>query len=211
MHFNDVIYRDFMEIGNNIVNFSTVKTDPVAAGTSYDNYESLILRFKEELNVESWNDDLPNLTERFIKLFPYTIQIEQSNPFYDTDLVVFDDDFDGILPLNGIKKNEFDEINEYYKQVMSGKTRIKFIKNGIPLTNIDDPDMIKTAECFKKLFTRSVGREILIKTIKLNSDLNLQFDLTPGFEPGLKNNIMYFDVNYNRMGVYTIKTHQENI
>lgn len=92
-----------------------------------------------------------------LKLIP----LDKSDPFFDTDLVVFRDDYTGILPLNGIKESKLKEIKDYLDAFQNDQTKFKF--------NDSDPALKQPMyDAFKLLLTRRLGRELLFKLEKLD-------------------------------------------
>lgn len=57
------------------------------------------------------------------KLEEETIELPSDHPFYDTDLLVFNDNYEGVLPLTGIRKTEFKEITELFQKICQGPSR----------------------------------------------------------------------------------------
>lgn len=90
-----------------------------------------------------------------IKLIP----LDESDPFFDTDLIVFEDSYTGILPLNGIKIGKLKEIKTYLESFQNDKTKFNF----------KDAESLKQPvyEALKLLLTRRLGRDLIFKLEKL--------------------------------------------
>lgn len=109
---------------------------------------------------EEWDINLPNLREKLAEICPAHLQPDENHPFFGSDLVVFIDSYKGLLPLNGIRKSEFNEITKIYQDILGNKSCFAF--------EMDDLDKDLFAENLQMLLTRPKGRE-LISTFINNS------------------------------------------
>jgi hypothetical protein len=99
-----------------------------------------------------------------------TILIPSDSRFAKTDLIVFSDDVQKDLPLNGINKAEFNKMEQLAEEIFSGKAKIK-IDPEHPQFQQDAEEYIIT------LLTRPLGRK-LIKKVMENDDIkSLRIDL----------------------------------
>lgn len=82
------------------------------------------------------------------------VEIKPDSPFYDTDLVVFKEAYQGRMPLNGISEKNFLLMERLYSLICMGDSYIKFEAF---------PDNRFIFEQIKLLLTRSIGREMLTR------------------------------------------------
>lgn len=104
-------------------------------------------RFKDP-ETEDFND-IEGIQEVYAEMRPIPID----NPFADTDLILFADDYTGQMPLNAIKESELNKAVHFYHNIIQNKGA--FIVKG--------SDVFKNA-CFEGLrilMTRRLGRELL--------------------------------------------------
>jgi hypothetical protein len=80
----------------------------------------------------------------------------KSSVLYDTDLIVFRDDYKGELPLNGIKHKDFKNLEHLYLDIINGKTCIEFDREAL-----SDHFCDGVLRDFKILLMRPAGREII--------------------------------------------------
>lgn len=80
--------------------------------------------------------------------------LPKDSNFSDTDLVILEDSFHGLMPLNGIKNKDFNEIESLYNSIKAGRSKIQ----------CNDDSII---ECIRILLTREIGRK-LIKTLHVS-------------------------------------------
>lgn len=106
---------------------------------------------------EDWDSDFPNFREKIVHICPPELQTSESEPFYNTDLIIFRDDFKGLMPLNGIKKREYEQIKQIYDDILNGRTFFKF--------DLDDMTKKSFAADLKTLLTRQKGRDIILALI----------------------------------------------
>lgn len=142
----------------------------------------------------------------------HTIPISENNPFYDTDLVVFSNEYKGNLPINGIKEDDFllisTRINELKETNKTGSLSI----------NKTNPENIHRWERKKNLLiqditwlcARNTGREIV--HFLINSENKVEIDVMtqspPQVFPGFNIQIGYNPDHKAFLGVYENKTQQ---
>lgn len=85
-------------------------------------------------------------------------EISQNNPFYGSDLIVYTDTYYGPLPTNGIYQKDFSNITALYNQIANNKTPIT-IHGSFGF-------QVHVLSAFKKLMTRSLGRELIYNILK---------------------------------------------
>lgn len=91
------------------------------------------------------------------KLDAQTIPIQEDDPFYATDIIIFKNNYSGHLPLNGIKEFEYKMAKELYTAIINNETNIQ-----IPCyLNEKEKAFIFSDICL--LLTRKAGRELLEK------------------------------------------------
>lgn len=104
--------------------------------------------------IENYDDDFCDLQK---------INSPEDILFKKTDLILFSDDFEGILPLNGIRHKEYIEIKKIIDEIASGHSKIC----------IDPATLQKFQQSVLMditiLLTRALGRE-LIKQLLTRSD-----------------------------------------
>lgn len=132
------------------------------------------------------------------KLESLILPIPPENPFHKTDLIVFQNDYKGMLPLNGIYAKDLEEITHIYQQIDD-------YEGGIKLSLLDDvsdtgvPFKEFVLDCIRKLLTRPTGRKIFseiiarkirvwIQPTKTNSQLRV-YDNDPTL------NELYFNIH----------------
>lgn len=139
------------------------------------------------------------LKASFHELASQFIMIPHDHLFAGSDLVIFPDSYVGLLPLNGIKRLEFDEISSLYKNIVDGKT--KFLihdenKNKVEFKN-------KFDEVIKTILTRNLGRQLIRKVLdhshfeKIYIKMGASWELTldrKGIVP-LPSCVIYADFN----------------
>lgn len=104
---------------------------------------SLPYEFEEDIEAD--------FTLPFVSISPDSI-------FANTDLIVFQDDFKGVLPLNGIKKSELLDMEKLARSIFAGEKNIK-----IDFKNPKYKEQIQND--ILTLLTRPMGREIIKKII----------------------------------------------
>lgn len=109
----------------------------------------------KEISSDALDVTLPVIPNYFLK------EENKNNPFKGTDLIVFEDNYKGKLPLNGVKESELKEAVALYNDICSGK---KFVIDG----SQDFIDKVK--DNIKLLLTRRLGRE-LFKTLNQRASL----------------------------------------
>lgn len=88
-----------------------------------------------------------------------SVPISSQSVFANTDLIIFKDDFKGILPLNGIKEKELIESENLLNSILAGKKNIKIDERSQEFS-----DEIKG--CFVTLMTRPIGRNLIRKVVQ---------------------------------------------
>lgn len=103
-------------------------------------------------------------TELTTHIISNTIDISSNNPFYESDLIVFKDDYQGAIPLNGILEKDFILISGKINDLKNmGKT------DGIEIKKERDVKSKRVRvrrskamiEAFTQLCTRQIGRDLL--------------------------------------------------
>lgn len=113
---------------------------------------------------DKYRESPSSLDEEFmgVDLSEFASPLPKTSIFADTDLVLWKDDFNGVPPLNAIKKNEFKEIEKLAEDIFAGNSKIKI--------DTEDAQFQKDAQLYiKTLLTRSVGRQLLRKVINNSS------------------------------------------
>ena len=103
-----------------------------------------------------------------LKIKKMILQMEPDDPFIDTDLVIFKDEYTGHLPLNGIKESDFIAIKKFYEDFINGNTKFS-VQNDTQKENFKE----LVNECVKRLLTRKAGREILYSVQNSNDIKNI--------------------------------------
>lgn len=120
----------------------------------------------------------PIIDEHLInRIFKFIIPKDENDPFYNTDLVVFKDSYNGHLPLNGIRETEFNEIKKFYCDLEQDKTIFKITGDKIFKE--------KLFQGIKSLLTRSPGREIFFECLKRTDPIFIQESQTSSATIGL--------------------------
>lgn len=114
------------------------------------------LHEKEAKALNSTEDtDLDEISELFENTFknPASRMNISEQQFKKTDLIVFKDDYEGLLPLNGIRETEFKKTIQLYNAICLGKTCV----------NIEgDKQFCKTIKKnILKLLTRRLGWDLI--------------------------------------------------
>lgn len=99
-----------------------------------------------------------------IDLQDFASPLPKTSMFADTDLVLINDDFNGVLPINGIKLSELKKAEEMAQAIFSGVGRIK-------IANENQQFEKEVQGNIKSLLTRVIGRE-LIKTVMNNKEIS---------------------------------------
>ncbi len=104
---------------------------------------------------------LEHINSQLNKASPsFVCPIPSSNPFYDTDLVMYENSYQGTLPVNGIYQKDLNKIAVLYNQIAEGKTPITI--------NGSFGFQLYVLTAFKKLLTRAYGRELIYSILKPN-------------------------------------------
>lgn len=122
----------------------------VNAKTLKDTGQKLIENIKKTPDIEEFEDD-----EFKIEKLPI-MNMPTNSSFSNTDLIIFEDDFKGNLPINGIKKSEFDKIEKLFEKIKANQTSIEIVRN-------DEHFPYQIEESIKLLLTRAVGRNLLFQ------------------------------------------------
>ena len=98
-----------------------------------------------------------------------------NSEFKDTDLIVFNDDYQGPMPINGIKKTDLIEIEKILDSIQKGVSKIQISQgnDNYPLVMRD----------IKMLLTREIGRKI----IKILHSSKLPINILPQESNRLRN------------------------
>ncbi len=136
-------------------------------------------------NGYSLLEDMKKKIEEVIPSF--ILQTPTNSFFYHTDLVIYKNDYCGHLPINGIRHEEFLDINRLFNRIVRGQTKL------IPLGSPHFKLTVNLA--IGKLLTRSIGRQLLKSII----------------EPRFKNNIQNSaSVQLNRFNIFITENHEES-
>jgi len=100
-----------------------------------------------------------------------TVFISKDNPFYSTDLIVFKNDYKGVLPLNGILEKDFEKVSKIYNNIKNNHSFFKF--------NEEEKSQGSVLDYTLKLLTRPIGRELILQLIE--SDESIFIELGEGF------------------------------
>lgn len=95
--------------------------------------------------------------------------------FANTDLVILRDDFEGGIPLNGIKESEFHQIEELFNKITANQTPIKIIRN-------DEHFPLQIEKALKLLLTRAIGRDLIYQILNHPSTQELGLPIFEGNE-----------------------------
>lgn len=101
-------------------------------------------------------DDSSDYEIEFTPLSFHFSEIPSDSPFADTDLILMDDVDYRLMPVNGIKKTEFKETEELFKQIQNGTAKLQ-----IDPTDQEFFDLV--AQDIKILLTRKIGRKLITK------------------------------------------------
>lgn len=123
---------------------------------------------------EDIDDQMAEEMEGFFSL--YQKEMPPDSPFIDTDLVIFDDQYKGKMPLNGIKEKDLKKITEKYKEICSDQSNIKIDKSDSEFLNQIQKEI-------KTLLTREVGRELILKLTQEKEELSIKKDKQTGIDP----------------------------
>lgn len=117
---------------------------------------------ENEIFTEGRSDQgLENLQGQIELACPKHLQLKESDPFFGENLLVFKDDYKGLMPLNGIRKSELDEFQNYYEKIFSGATPFVFEEDGKNLLEDSNNETLKLIKKdIKSLMTRKTGRAI---------------------------------------------------
>jgi len=129
------------------------------------------LKFKatdKNINLQNFKDDSNDLDvemeeELSLKLEEKIVQIPKDSAFFNSDLVVFKDDINIKMPVNGILESEFKKIENIYQKIVNNSSCFKFSSS-----DEDFNQMIK--DSILTLLTRSIGRKVIEKIIHSYAD-----------------------------------------
>lgn len=120
-----------------------------------------------------------------------TIPIEKTSPFYYSDLIVVEDNYNGPMPLNVIHKSDFEKAATFYEEIITKKTVLE----------IEGPAYFQCIilSSIQKLLTRELTRTFLEKILK---------PLKPNFFMRLITSVPY---NYTIRILPSLSKSEENI
>lgn len=112
-----------------------------------------------------------------------TLPMPADNLFQGTDLVIFRDSYNGVLPLNGIKLAEFNQITQLVVDIYEGRTKFSFGGD-------EEYKKIAMANIIV-LLTRRLGRQLFQEL--LNKDSIRRIEINP---PPATSSRVYEGMNY---------------
>jgi hypothetical protein len=119
------------------------------------NKEIYAISLEKYRELDGVKDGFEQELEKFSK---WLVPISEASPLKESKLVVFDDNFTGMLPLNGITQTDFKKWEIIYEQIINNQTPIRFEK--------DDPDFQKSLhQAFLMIISRPMGRREIEKII----------------------------------------------
>ena len=125
------------------------------------------------LKPNTKHSTLGKVGKHFVKLIDKCTKLPTDH-FSDTDLLIYPKDWEGILPLNGIKQNEYDRIYQLYVDLQSGKGTFQ-------IEGSDDFKKMIIDEGFKKIVLRAPGREVIFLLMEAGPDK--QIHIKPTTQP----------------------------
>lgn len=104
-----------------------------------------------------------------------TVPIENNNIFFGTDILVFKQSYQGTMPTNGIKENDFKQISLLLDKLKKNGKIKKLIINTSDLDNIKEKEFFKKEiiEMITMLCTRNAGREIVLQLIQAKKRIEI--------------------------------------
>lgn len=159
-------------------------------------FEEHARRFAATLGIPSDDRHVP--FDRLKKSIDRTVKnsiskpsdINPSSPFVDTDLVIFVDNYNGEVPLNGIKRSDFNVLEAFYGRLISNQTIIK-----VEGSHSFRTDLMKI---FRDILSNEVGREFLYRLCKETTKKLIIKAVTPTFPT----NCTIPNENYNEVTIY---------
>ncbi|MDF2549836.1 MAG: hypothetical protein K0S07_903, partial [Chlamydiales bacterium] len=107
--------------------------------------------------LQASHPEVPSLSEVDLPegLFEeHLLAIPEDNPFFSEDLLLFEDSYRGLLPLNGVRVQDLEEASAFYQALSKDATSFQIPK--------EDPLFFDYALLqFRKLLTRAEGRALL--------------------------------------------------
>jgi ankyrin repeat protein len=117
---------------------------------------------KEAIQNKEWEDHFTKTGfDQMLAL--WTVPIPKDSLLKGLDLIIFKDDFPGNLPLNGIRKTDFDQWNHKYEEICQNRTRLKIVGN--------DAFRQQMLRAIETMISRRLGRNLLDKVIFEKSKL----------------------------------------
>lgn len=89
--------------------------------------------------------------------FPFVSSLSKDHPFYDTDLIVFKDDYKGPMPINGIYQTELNKIEKLFSDIYFNNTILK-IEDSLGFR-------VDVLKAIRKLLTRKAGRDLIYSLV----------------------------------------------
>lgn len=148
------------EIENPLLLHPEVKINPKITKFAY---EKILQQFQELPDEPDMNAEQIDIISKALDSF--ILPMSRNSAFYDTDLIVINESFQGTLPLNGIKQSQLDLIENIFTSICDGKEKFQIL-----IKETGDPFKTDVEEMIKKLLTRNIGRK-LIQAVLRNDDL----------------------------------------
>lgn len=128
-----------------------ISTEQLSQTAPNKDLPELFKKLKHAITENREDTALKQKLEDFIdnKLLP----VPPDSPFFSTDLVIFKDDYKGMLPLNGVTLSQYKNIVLALQKIAENKTNINIEGNPQFQT--------KVLDSLKILLTRRIGRKLL--------------------------------------------------
>lgn len=120
------------------------------AGKTADVGLKALGQIKEKVE-ENWDNDFTEGLDKWVRPTPSNTAL--------SNLVIFSDDFKGVLPSNGILETDFTHFCALYDNIATGKTNIKILGDAQFRTEI--------LQALEAILQHRMGRELLDELIKL--------------------------------------------
>lgn len=120
-------------------------------------YQKNLQQYKESPDEPDFNEaDTEEISQALDRFFS---PLDENSAFSDTDLILIHDSFTGTMPLNGLRKNELEHIEQVFKNICQGKEKIKIS------ADLNDSFKSDTENLIKILLTRNIGRKLIQKIL----------------------------------------------
>ncbi len=155
-----------------------------------ESFEEKMRKFREEeslfdsSNIEDISDS------EFENISSYILDIPPASPFANTDLILFKDNYSGLMPLNGIRESELTETEQLLKKIEEGQSFLEIDTND----KLFFQEIVKE---IKKLLTRNLGRKLINKVCQSHNKISIikSFKITTSIYNFERKDTCYFAVD----------------